>query len=225
MAGRRLGALEGGYPPLLPMHPWWGGMKADKKVVYLKWASHFSLSIQNFIFFPEEHFGGFGWVVWHGGGGQTPPPFPPPVDKHIPGLVSQDVGWGRHCWPFSSPANLLQQVDVPATTPHELLSLCGPFPRPPEVPVVNDSGYCVLRHAGPRMCFLVGYPPQWGLRAFRTSWGWVVQPTHPLHGGGLFLVLWGHARMCGVQKKYRGTCVCSICGGADGAAYAQLLSP
>ena len=64
----------------------WRGMRA-KAFVHRKWASHFWLSIQNFILL-EKNF--LVLVGWFGLGGWvrhiTPPPPPcPPVDKHIPG--------------------------------------------------------------------------------------------------------------------------------------------
>ena len=63
-----------------------GGMRAKKKFVYLKWASHFWLSVQNFIVLWRKTFF-FCVGAWFGLGGQvrqiTPPP-PNPVDRHIP---------------------------------------------------------------------------------------------------------------------------------------------
>ena len=50
---------------------WGGGYEGKKKFVYLKWASHFWLSIQNFIFARGKFFA-FGW------GGVDPPDPPPP---------------------------------------------------------------------------------------------------------------------------------------------------
>ena len=66
------------------------GYEGKKKFVYLKWASHFWHSNQNFIFFHRTIFWFWvGGVVWPGGGVRhiTPPPPPacPSVDKHIPG--------------------------------------------------------------------------------------------------------------------------------------------
>ena len=58
------------------------GYEGKKILVHLKWASHFGLSIQNFIF-PERKsclvLGGWvgGWLVWPVGVG--------PPDQHIPG--------------------------------------------------------------------------------------------------------------------------------------------
>ena len=88
---------------------WGGGGAYDgkKRFVYLKWASHFWLPIQNFMF-PQSKF--FlvlgGWVGgWVGGlalvGGVRVPP-PPPVDKHIPRRVLYaapalfETGFVRH---------------------------------------------------------------------------------------------------------------------------------
>ena len=63
-----------------------GGRGMGKpKFVHLKWASHFWLPVQNFIF-PQRiiFLVLFGWVVWSGGGGVRQINPPPPVDKHIP---------------------------------------------------------------------------------------------------------------------------------------------
>ena len=55
-------------------------MRAKNEFVYLKWASHFGLSIQNFIFPQRNIFLVLGgWMVWPGGGvGPPDPPRPPP---------------------------------------------------------------------------------------------------------------------------------------------------
>ena len=59
-----------------------GGYEGKKKFVYLKWASHFWLSIQKFHFSPKEIIFGCVWVggrvVWPGRVGlpDHPPPLP-----------------------------------------------------------------------------------------------------------------------------------------------------
>ena len=86
VAGRRLGALEGGAPPpppaewvgsrpLLGVRPsgeggrgggvcrcWVGGLQAEKKFVYQKSTSKFGPRLINFIFFPRKSF-----LLWVGG--------------------------------------------------------------------------------------------------------------------------------------------------------------
>ena len=62
--------------------------------MYLKWASHLWLSIQNFSFSLEEIFFGFGWVgalAWGGGSARSSPP-PPWIS---PSLVRKEEE-GRH---------------------------------------------------------------------------------------------------------------------------------
>ena len=64
-----------------------GGYEGQQTFVYLKWASHFWLSIQNFIVSLRIFFLFLGgWVVRPGGGGGGPPDPPPapPVDKQNP---------------------------------------------------------------------------------------------------------------------------------------------
>ena len=61
-----------------------GGYEGQKKFVYLKWASHCWLSIQNFIFSLRNFF----WF-WVGGwfGQITPPPHPPLISKTLTSLL------------------------------------------------------------------------------------------------------------------------------------------
>ena len=65
------------------------GMR-ENKIVYLKWASHLWLSIQNFIFHQSSFL-----VLWFGLGGWVhqinPPHTHTAVDKHIPALSMQPL--------------------------------------------------------------------------------------------------------------------------------------
>ena len=81
VAGHRLGALEGGLPPPLPMHPWGRG-SGTKKLVYPKWPDPMFL-IVNFVVSDDGHFG-LGGTGSGGGGG------PPTVYGHYntPGVSS-----------------------------------------------------------------------------------------------------------------------------------------
>ena len=74
-----------------------GDDEGKKKFVYLKWASQFWFSVQNFIFPQRKDFLVLGgWVVWPGGFGWVgPPDHPPPpapVGKHIPAEAPRHSG-------------------------------------------------------------------------------------------------------------------------------------
>ena len=61
-------------------------MRANKSFLYLKWASHFWISIQNFIFSPEDIFLVMGGrVVGLGGGGPPDQPPPPVISTSLSG--------------------------------------------------------------------------------------------------------------------------------------------
>ena len=64
-----------------------GGHEGKNRFVYLKWASRFGLSIQNF-FFPSRKvclvFGVGAWFGLWGEGGGVPPDHAPPLDQQIP---------------------------------------------------------------------------------------------------------------------------------------------
>ena len=87
-----------------------GGYEGKKRFVYLKWASPFWTSVQNFISDGGDFFwflGVGGWFGRGGGGGVrqiTPPPAPPPADKHGPvtgspwRLRARGAGGTSRCW-------------------------------------------------------------------------------------------------------------------------------
>ena len=66
---------------------WGGWYQGKKKFVYLKWASPFWLSIQNFIFPLEENLFGFGWGVTP----DHPPPPPPWISTSL--IMRGDGAW------------------------------------------------------------------------------------------------------------------------------------
>ena len=66
---------------------WGGGYEDKKKSVYLKWASHFWVSVQSFIFLQRKFLLVLsGWVVWFGCVG--------PLDHPPPPWVSASLIWG-----------------------------------------------------------------------------------------------------------------------------------
>ena len=56
-----------------------GGMRAKKKSVYVKWASHFLALYSKFDFSREENFFGFGWMGGLAGRGGVRQITPPPL--------------------------------------------------------------------------------------------------------------------------------------------------
>ena len=81
-----------------------GGDEGTKQFLNLEWASHFGLSIQDFIF-PTRNFFGFGCVgglAWGGGGGRPDHPPPPLLWISTSWTRCGSVPWGpAHARPLS----------------------------------------------------------------------------------------------------------------------------